>query len=300
MSDSKAKDLKARLKQQVDNDDISMNAAARAIGYSGAAISSWLSDKYDGDVPAVEAAVERFLKRRTERKADKSEPLPFIRTSVVKKVHEVARRSLLRKWLCVCYGDAGIGKTEALRAFAEEEKDVILIEAVLGLSSKALFSELHDRVGLDGQGGTYDMFMDVVKKLKGSDRMLIIDEAENLPYRALELIRRLYDKAGIGVLLVGMPKLITNLRGKRGQYAQLHSRVRLAANLDALNGMDVHDIVDKIFPNQNGIWKVFYDASKGNARVLSNLIENARDIAKLNNIPVTPEVVKETAKMLLI
>ncbi|MEV9348723.1 ATPase, partial [Klebsiella pneumoniae] len=59
----------------------------------------------------------------------------------------------------------------------------------------------------------------------------LIDEAENLPYRALEVIRRIHDKAGVGVVLAGMPRLIINLKGKRGEYAQLYSRVGFALDL---------------------------------------------------------------------
>ena len=44
---------------------------------------------------------------------------------------------------------------------------------------------------------------EVVNKLNNSGRLLIIDEAENLPYRALEITRRIHDKTAVGVLLVG-------------------------------------------------------------------------------------------------
>lgn len=294
------KDLRDQLKKHIDAEDISMTAASRAIGYSASAISSWMAGKYDGDVDAVEAAVVRFLKRKSDRLAEYEDPIPFIQTSAVTKIHEVARRAHLRRWMCCCYGDAGIGKTEAAKAYASEDPDVILVEASIGMTAKALFTELAQRVGLDGEGSTNEMFVEVVKKLKGSDRMIIIDEAENLAYRTLEYLRRTYDMSKIGVLLIGTRRLITNLRGKRGQYAQLYSRMRIAREIDVLNGMDVHDIVQKVFPNSNGVWKAFHEASKGNARVLSNLIENSRDVVKINKISISPDVVKETAKMLIV
>lgn len=60
------------------------------------------------------------------------------------------------------------------------------------------------------------MFSDIVDKLKSSGRLIIIDEAEHLPYKSLELVRRIYDKANVGILLVGMPatiKLLTEATG---------------------------------------------------------------------------------------
>jgi DNA transposition AAA+ family ATPase len=130
------------------------------------------------------------------------------------------------------------GKTDAVKAYANDDPDVIPVEAAIGMTAKAMFSELAQRVGLDGEGSTNDLFVEVCRKLKGSDRMIIIDEAENLAYRTLEFVRRTYDMAKIGVLLVGTRRLITNLRGRRGQYAQLYSRSASPGDRRA-NGMDV-------------------------------------------------------------
>jgi DNA transposition AAA+ family ATPase len=84
------------------------------------------------------------------------------------------------------------------------------------------------------------------------------------------------------------------------QYAQLYSRVGLAMQLDVLEADDVREIVGAAIPHSNGVWTEFQAASKGNARILSKLIQNSRRVAKLNQTEITPEIVRETAKMLLI
>lgn len=177
---------------------------------------------------------------------------------------------------------------------------MILIEADLGYTAKVLFSELHRRLGMDGRGHLNSLLNDCVERLKGSDRLIIVDEAEHLPYRALELLRRIYDKAGIGILLVGMPRLISNLQGKKGDFAQLHSRVGYAMRLDPLKEQDVQGLVHAILPNSNGLYKTYHEISGGNTRILSKLIMRSIRVAELNNIPVDAEVVKGTAKMLII
>lgn len=60
-----------------------------------------------------------------------------------------------------------------------------------------------------------------MRELRDSGRLLMVDEAELLLYRALEVLRRLHDKAGIGIVLAGMPRLLINLKGRRGEFAQL-------------------------------------------------------------------------------
>jgi hypothetical protein len=160
--------------------------------------------------------------------------------------------------------------------------------------------ELHKKVGLCGSGSLHNLFSEAVAKLKGSGRLLIIDEAEHLKYKSLEIIRRLHDFTGIGVLLVGMPRLLGNLRGLKGEYAQLYSRVGIKAVLTPLRQTDTEEIVQAALPGSNGIWKVFHEKTGGNARLLDKLVKRSSRVAELNHTPITPEVVDAALQSLLI
>lgn len=291
-------DLKKELKNVMDEKGLSLTAISRALGISTAALSQWFSDSYIGNIAKIDEAVKGFLERQRERKTTKK--IEFVMTSVVKKVFEVARICHLDGEIGVLYGNAGIGKTEAVKEYARRNTDVILVEADLGYTAKVLFQELNKKLGMDGRGSIHDLFDDVVMKLKDSGRLIIVDEAEHLPYRALELLRRVYDKAGVGILLVGMPRLIANLRGKKGEYAQLYSRVGVASKLDELKESDVDAIVSSVIPGSNGTYKVYYECSKGNTRVLTKLILRSLRVAEINNMTICPEIVRETAKMLIV
>jgi hypothetical protein len=192
-----------------------------------------------------------------------------------------------------------LGKTAAVKEYAFQNPDVILVEADLGYTAKVLFSELHRRLGMDGSGMLHDMFMDVVNKLKGSGRLIIIDEAEHLPYRALEMLRRIADFAEIGIVFVGMPRLIGNLRGKKGEYAQLSSRIGIAGGIGKLLPSDTQEIVNAAIPGSNGLWKKLHDVSGGNTRTLCKLIQRSIRVAAINDIPVTEEVVDNAARLLI-
>lgn len=292
--------LREDLKGLMEERGKSLSAVSRALGISTAALSQWQSGKYDGNVTKIDDAVRGFLRRQEERLNAPKKVIKFISTSVGEKVFEVARVCHLDSEIGVVYGDAGLGKTESVKEYARRNSDVIFIESDLGITAKILFSELHKKVGMDGRGGLHDLFEDVVARIKDSGRLIIIDEAEHLPYRALELLRRTYDKASVGILLVGMPRLISNLRGKKGEYAQLYSRVGIAGKLDNLKVEDTQEIVASILPSSNGIWKSFHEESFGNARRLCKLLLRSARVAEINKMSVTPEVVRETAKMLII
>ena len=140
---------------------------------------------------------------------------------------------------------------------------------------------------------------EVVNKLNNSGRLLIIDEAENLPYRALEITRRIHDKTGIGVLLVGRNVLIENLRGSKNQYDQLYSRVKYLKVIERIHIKDVIKILDATGQNTD-LADVYLQYSDGNTRRLEHLISHSISLAKMNGTDVVDEaVIKETSKMLM-
>lgn len=295
------KDLRNKLRAYIDATGKSASAVAKGIGRSPAALSQYLNFSYKGDVAKLEAAIENWLARQAERQERNVRPqVEFLQTSIAKKVFEVAEYCLLENEIGVIYGPAGLGKTFAVKEFNKQNPSTMLIEADLGYTAKVLFQELHKAVGLDGHGAIHSLFEDIVVKLRGSDRMIIVDEAEHLPYRALELLRRIYDKAGVGILLIGMPVLIGNLRGKRGEYAQLFSRVGVKGVLQVLDPSDTELFVKNALPGSNGIYKTFHEIANGNTRVLTKLIRRSVRMAEINNLPIDSALVTEAGKSLMI
>ena len=290
--------MKEDLKRFMEERGVSLHSVARATGISYTAISLWLNDKYKGKIDKINDAVNNFLLREYERKnLYKSE---FVETNVAKNIFDIAKICHVNSEIGVCYGKAGLGKTVAVTEYAKQNTDVILIEADLGFTAKILFTEIHKRLGLEGAGNVYTLMLEIIQKLKNSNRLIIIDEAEHLPYKALELLRRIYDKAGVGILLVGMPKLVANLRGQKGQYEQLYSRVGVSKEVNPLDSTDIQKIIDKTLPNVFGMTEKFLEISGGNTRVLTKLMARADKAAKLSESSIDEEIIEEVAKMLIV
>jgi DNA transposition AAA+ family ATPase len=293
--------MKNEIKQYMhEHDELSQADVARALEISSTTFNLYLNDSYTGNVAKIDDKVKNFLELQKERMSSPKGNIPFQITTNVKRGFETAKLCHLDGEIAVLYGEAGCGKTTLLKEYARRNQDVIFIEADLGFTTKILFRKLHREVGLDGLGCIHDMFEDVVTKLKNSGRLIIIDEAEHLPYRALELLRRVYDKANVGILLSGMPRLISNLRGKKGEYAQLYSRVGLATKLESLRHQDTEAIVKSFLPSSNGIWKEFHEYSRGNTRILCKMLQRSKRLSQINECDVTKEIVKKTADMLII
>ncbi|MBL7997454.1 MAG: AAA family ATPase [Candidatus Kapabacteria bacterium] len=273
---------------------------ARKMGVSATTVSQWLQGKYLGDTGAIDTAAEQMLTRELERKAKPKVRLQFVKTRVASAVREVCKIAHLDGEIGVITGDAGLGKTEAVKDYAKNNEGVVLIEADLGYSARNLFQEIHRRIGLDGAGGIRKLFSDIVDKLSDTGWVIIVDEAEHLPYKALELIRRIHDKAGVGLVLVGMPRLIANLRGKQGEYKQLYSRVGVYRQLDKLELADVERLVVQVYPQANGLCKCFLECSDGNARMLTKLLARTVRLEALNpDQGLSKELIREARTTLI-
>lgn len=290
-------DIRAELKDIMELKNYSLSVVAKATGLSKSVISQWLSGSYCGKNDKVMDVILNFVKREKERSIEDS--IPFVETSIVKYIFEIGRLCHTKGKIGVCAGKAGLGKTIAVKEYTKHYLDAILIESDSGYTAKSLLLEIHKRLGLSGKGSVYHLMDEVITKLKTSGRLLIIDEAENLPYRALEITRRIHDKTSIGVLLIGRRILIENLRGYNNQYDQLYSRVKYHKILDRLLPQDINKILESI--NQDlALCKTYLEFSDGNTRKLEHLISHSICVAKINDKKqVDKSVIKQTSNLLM-
>lgn len=290
-------DIRDELKTLMETKGYTISYVATAIGVAKSTISMWINGTYKGDNTKITDKVNNFLQRENERK--NNEEIPIVDISIIRYIFEIGRLCHTKGKIGVCAGRAGLGKTIAVKEYTKNFLDAILIESDSGYTAKSLLLEIHKRLGLSGIGCAYDLMNEVVNKLNNSGRLLIIDEAENLPYRALEITRRIHDKTGIGVLLVGRNILFENLRGFNNQYDQLYSRVKYHKLLDRLLIQDVTKILNAAGQDSD-LAETYLFYSDGNTRKLEHLITHSISIAKINGFEkVDSTVIKHTSKMLM-
>ena len=163
---------------------------------------------------------------------------------------------------------------------------------------KSLLQELAEKVGVENRGSADSLFRRIAGKLKGSRRMIVIDEAEHLTARVFDTARRFVDKewAGVGVVFVGLPRLWHILCSNHGDYEYVYNRSRWTNELKPLSDQDVKAFVAAGAPQCSGLWKVFGEESMRKPRVLINLIEYSAEVAELNGVPISTELIREAAK----
>ncbi|EHI6828492.1 AAA family ATPase [Salmonella enterica] len=295
-------DIITQLKDVMDAHGYSQGQVARAIGRSSATMNQYLQGKYNGDIADMEERIGHFLRRVREKQNALRIDERFVSTPTASKGFEVLSYAHLESEICVLFGAAGLGKTMILKEYARRDSNVIFIEADPGFTARTLLEELCGRLKQNKNGNIHTLIDLCVENLKGTGRLLIIDEAELLPYRALEVIRRLHDKAGIGVVLAGMPRLIVNLKGKRGEYAQLYSRVALALDLgNALARQDFDQIALDLMPEAEDqkVSDALYEQSKGNARRLFKMARGVYRMCDISKKDVSVTAIEKFSEMLI-
>lgn len=295
-------DLVEQLKALMERCGYSQTQVGRSIGRSGAVINQFLQGKYNGDNDDLILRLEGFICRELKKESARRVIENFIETPSALKGLEVLDYAHQEGEMCVIYGAAGLGKTMTLRAYEAKNPGTIFIEVDPGYTTRTLLAELCRQLGLKARGNIHDLIDACVKELRDTNRLVMIDEAELLPYRALEAIRRLHDKSGVGFVLAGMPRLLINLKGRGGEFAQLYSRVALGLDLgDVLPREDFDLLSANLMPESvdEEICDSLYKCSHGNARRLFKLVRGVYRICGINKTQVSVKAINKFAEMLI-
>ena len=277
---------------------------ARGIGVSPASISMYLNNNYaekGGKYETIEPKIEAFLEVQ-ESKAQREElVLGFVSTKTTRRISEVMRDAHEAGDTVVIYGQAGLGKTQAVKNYCEKNPAAILIEANPSFTALVLMRKLAAAAKVSTVGSLNDLFESVSDRLRDSGRLIVVDEAENLPLRALEIIRRLHDDTGCGLVLSGMPRLVANLRGKHGELVQLYSRVSVALNLgDSMPDEELEQIARAAMPEADDeTIAELVKHSNGNTRRMSKLMRGAVRTANKNGIKMQSGIVKKYSSLII-
>lgn len=291
-----------KLREHMTSKGIKQGSIARATGVSQTVISQYLSGTYPGDVASVETKIQQWLELEAQR-AERPflDPTGIIKTKAVTMITQALLVAARDRDMVVITGPAGAGKTTTLQAYAKDNSSSILVEADHGYTAMALFAELCDHLSLPTKGTLHELLQRVVEKLKDSGRLIIVDEAEHLPYRALELLRRVHDKSHVPLALVGMPRLRKNLQGDHNHYAQLWSRVGFVRSVDLLCKQDEEAFVaSRIGDVPEDVMDAIRKGCRHNARVLVKLLRWCSELCRLNNTTLTHEIVAKASELVTV
>lgn len=287
------------LKALMERKGYQQKQVAQLLGVSIAVVSLYLKGDYTGNVAEIDRKVDELIERDKAKVVEAKYNAEFVPTLAARKGMDIMRFAHAEGEINVIFGAAGLGKTQMLKQYAKENSSAVLIETDPSCNPKVLLRKIAEAVGANARGVNNELLEGIVAKLKGSERLLMIDEAELLSTRSLEFIRRIHDLTGVGIILAGMPRLLVNLKGKNNELAQLYSRVGFACDLgNALSDEDLALLATSALGTDE-FNAPLIKACKGNARRLSKLIRGVVRSSEINEVPITAEIVEQYAKMLI-
>ena len=160
-----------------------------------------------------------------------------------------------REGFVVITGEVGAGKTTLVeRLCAELDPASYLVSRIMTtqVGGDDLLRLVADSLGVSGEGHKATILRDVVAALRsgaaeGKRRILIVDEAQGLPFPALEELRMLSNVADgpnalLQVILLGQPQLRRTMASP--DLDQLRQRVLASYHLSGLSLAETHAYVD--------------------------------------------------------
>jgi len=259
----------------------------------------------------------------------------FIATKEHRRFVEFAAAVQKHRYIGICFGTAGVGKTMSARRFARWDKaealltewgprdasDAIAYEALA--KSRTVFytptvgspvREVREdlRRLITRAEGSIDLALNpsmVIpeRHAQGSIEVLVVDEAERLSTQSLEHVRDIFDRTGIGVILIGM----SGLERKLERYPQLYSRIGFAHHYRALKGDELTFVLTRHwrklglqldaadFTDHQAIASIAR-ITGGNFRLLHRLFVQIERILRINELSLVTDDVVEAARSTLV
>ncbi len=231
---------------------------ARELDISPATLSGFLAGTYKAPHTVI-SKIEELASISVQKKKAPKEP-DYKETSISRIVTNAIRYAHLQGKISVVYGDAGIGKTMAFQKYLENNELAVGITISPTYSSITGVNEkLAEQLGIRERVARKQT-TEIVNKLRGSGRVVAIDEAQHLTVRALDHLRCIADESGVGLCLIGNEAVYEKLKGNRGkEFAQLFSRLGMKPHVlvNNITKQDVQSIFGSYVPGNEEMELLF-------------------------------------------
>lgn len=243
MKQTEKEAIAAKLRAYVESKE-SQNAAKSLRGVSAATVSQMLNGNWElisDDMWRTVANQTGYDPRRWS----------VVETEGYTRMTQVLTDAQQHSLVMAVVGDAGCGKSQAIKAYAEQHRGVIALSCSEYWNRKEFLSELLQSLGTEPGGSTVaDMVREAIRQLKRREGVLIIlDEADKLSDQVLHFFITIYNKLEdtVGIVLCATQYLKKRIeRGvvnNRKGYKEIYSRIgRKFIPMPVVNNTDIKGV----------------------------------------------------------
>ena len=226
MKQNEKEAIAAKLRAYVETKE-SQNVAAKSLrGVSAATVSQILNGKWEliaDDMWRTVASQIGYDPRKWV----------VIETEGYARMTQVLNDAQHNSLVMAVVGDAGCGKSQAIKTYAEQNRGVIALSCSEYWNRKEFLSELLQSLGVEPGGTTVaEMMREAIRQLKRRESVLIVmDEADKLSDQVLHFFITIYNQLEdtVGIVLCATQYLKKRIeRGavnNRKGYKEIYSRI---------------------------------------------------------------------------
>ncbi len=292
--------MRSKLSSYIIETKKSQSQVAKELGISKTTLSMFLTNNYAGNNNEVAVKAEQYLEMGAVRMALTKEPNICIELTNTERILEKTRIAHISNDILLIYGPAGCGKTTALKHYANNTNGVIYVEAdVTTNSHRSILYLILEAIGEEIHGSTSSMMRFLISKLKGTNQLIIIDEAQHLTPKSFDALRALNDKANIGIVYSGNPSVLKRMYGTmEEEFDQVHSRIGYHCELNNRYSLDDIGLVFKSFGVSRECLQYLHKIAqrKGGLRIMVKQYKLAANIATALNEGLTVTHLEDAAK----
>ena len=274
---------------------------ARSARINPGTLNQVVKGKYPSSPSKFLAQMLEAINTQNERLGNRG--VPFVETTVYRLAASVFHRARMYQNLGVMTGYVGTGKTTAAREYVQRTPNVYLVECMRNMSASAFLDALVEKLSLihEARGGSKERkFLLIVRALKGSESLVIVDEAETVHPETLHYIRRIRDMAQVGIVLMGTEHLLSLIKPEHGRFDQIRSRVGFWPNTaTGITRQDADEVALAAFEEEQPDAKVLdamWDVCGGSIRLLvESLIPAIRDYGLRKQRKLDAALVRQVA-----
>ena len=304
-----------KIKQHIAETGYSQAKIAKLIGINAGALSAYLSENYKGNIAELEEKLTAYFELLAQKSIEYVEAPSFIETTTARQVFGTLRFAQNANVLAIIHGASGVGKTQAAREYRRRYNNVWLVTASPSRSSlsEILYEIAHEAGISDAPRRKGTLARLIARKMRGTAGLLIIDEADHLPYEAFEELRLLQEEitndsdigAGVGLVLIGNDKVYTRIKGginPAHEYGRLWSRNAKRTSIQKTKQADTKAVAESWgLSGDKEALEVMQSITEtgGGLRILTHTLRLATIVAKDRRIPLSAELIQLARKDLL-
>ncbi|BCW89991.1 hypothetical protein sos41_31590 [Alphaproteobacteria bacterium SO-S41] len=283
--------IRAQYKIAREADRLTHGQAAKLAGVAEGTLSSWANDTYAGDNAKVAEKVTKWLKLRADRVMRAREMVttpPFQRTKSAQRILAILDYAQMDGDMAVIGCGPGFGKTTACEQYRMERPRVSI--STMSPSSRGVSTALImvlQSLGEKGAKGTPQALSSkICEKVSGGGALLIIDEAQHLSALAVDELRSIHDRTGVGMVFVGNQHIFDLFDGTRNvTFAQFSSRIGMREKQNRPRREDVAMIAAAWGVEEKDEADLLFKVSQqpGGLRSITKLMKLATRIAQLDS-----------------